>query len=57
MHFASLKEQDRRVGGWNWPQITRMKQIFADTAQISADVRHAERPEGAKACPEEPKFS
>ncbi len=30
MHFASLKAQDRRIGGWNWPRITRIKQIFAD---------------------------
>ncbi len=30
MHFASLKAQDLRIGGWNWPQITRIKQIFAD---------------------------
>ncbi len=30
MHFVSLKAQDRRIGGWNWPRITRIKQIFAD---------------------------
>ncbi len=30
MHFASLKAQDRRIGGWNWPRLTRIKQIFAD---------------------------
>ncbi len=30
MYFASLKSQDRRIGGWNWPRITRIKQIFAD---------------------------
>ncbi len=30
MHFASLKAQDRRIGGWNRPRITRIKQIFAD---------------------------
>ncbi len=30
MRFASLKAQNRRIGGWNWPQITRIKQIFAD---------------------------
>ncbi len=26
MHFASLKAQDRRIGGWNWPRIARIKQ-------------------------------
>jgi len=30
MQFASLKGQERRIGRWNSPQITRMKRIFAD---------------------------
>jgi len=30
MHFVSFKDQDRCIESWNWPQITRMKQILAD---------------------------
>ncbi len=30
MHFVALKGQDRRMGGGNWPQMTRIKQIPAD---------------------------
>ncbi len=30
MHFVPLKGQERCMGGWNWPQITRIRQIFAD---------------------------
>ncbi len=47
MHFAALKGQNRCIGGWNWPQITRMKPIFADfskgrsafSTEIRVDIR------------------
>ncbi len=52
MHFASLKVQDRRIGDWNWPRITRIKQIFADfsnrchafSAKIRVDPSHQRHP-------------
>ncbi len=52
MHFASLKAQDRRIGGWNWPRITQITQIFADfsnryhvfSQKIRVDPSHLRHP-------------